>query len=128
MTGISTRVARRWLPFHDDLDEADGNFRDLDPHGPAGPTAFWKATDLEISREAVHDVLPNDFFLAFNAVLDTDGTESDLEGEMDYIIEEEEYDIEDDGFEFAPEAGEVSGLLMDAQVEVADLVHQDPPQ
>lgn len=96
------------------------HLRDFDPHGPAGPTAFWKASDAEVSGNAIHEVLPNDFFLAYSTLVAMDESESDPEAELDYMIDEDEEDDEDD-IDMEPIAGELPGLLLDAEMEVIDV-------
>ncbi|KAK2932496.1 hypothetical protein FoTM2_006954 [Fusarium oxysporum f. sp. vasinfectum] len=54
---------------------------DYDAHGPAGPTAFWKGATLAQVANMEDDLLPNDFFLPYGALIDID-SETDPEGEM----------------------------------------------
>ena len=101
------------IPYH----------RGYDPHGPAGPTAFWKASDSDNPRDSLGDIGPTDYFAAYTIMSmgDDEDSDSDPEAEMDYEEEDDDLEPEDEEFEFDPENGEVTGLLMDAQMEVGDL-------
>lgn len=100
---------------------------DYDPHGPAGPTAFWKASDSETARNTLHEVLPSDFFIAYTTLAGMD--DSDDDGELDETnlmeLEWEEADWEEDDFDGMSLgeqiASEIPGLLQDAQMDVASL-------
>ena len=95
--------------------------KDFDPHGPAGPTAFWKASDSEGAANTVHDLLTNDFLLTYSTVAYLD--DSDPEAEMDYEDDEEDEEM-DELSDAEPISNELTGLLMDAQLDVADIVQQ----
>lgn len=43
---------------------------------------------------------------------------------MDYTLDEEDEEDEEDASDFEPAPGELSGLLMDAELDVADVVPQ----
>ncbi|RDA86120.1 hypothetical protein CP532_1147 [Ophiocordyceps camponoti-leonardi (nom. inval.)] len=98
-----------------------GNWFDsnYDDEGPAGPTAFWKATDSRTAGDTIHNLLTDNFLVTYNTMAYME--DSDPEAEMDYEMQDEEED-EDEDVDSEPVAGEIPGLLMDAQLEVADLV------
>ncbi|POR36209.1 Uncharacterized protein TPAR_03560 [Tolypocladium paradoxum] len=95
--------------------------KDFDVHGPAGPTAFWKASDTAGTVDTIHDLLTNDFLLTYSTVAYMD--DSDPEAEMDYEDEEDDEELDDD-VDAEPVSNELPGLLLDAQLEVADIVQQ----
>ncbi|PTB80497.1 hypothetical protein M440DRAFT_1397867 [Trichoderma longibrachiatum ATCC 18648] len=94
--------------------------RDYDPHGPCGPSAFWKASDSETAH-GKHAVLPRNFLL-WSALLQMEDSD-DPEGDMEYTMENEEEDEEDDS-ESEPVANELPELLMDAELEIIEITHQ----
>ncbi|PHH87602.1 hypothetical protein CDD83_8655 [Cordyceps sp. RAO-2017] len=96
--------------------------KDYDPQGPAGPTAFWKATDSRATSDTIHDLLTNDFLLTYSTIAYMD--DSDPEAEMDYEDEMEEEDGVDEEFDPELVSNELPGLLMDAQLEVEDIMQQ----
>lgn len=59
--------------------------RDYDPHGPCGPTAFWKISDRE-AHSADHQVELNDFLPI------VDGYEQDLELDLEHTYDAEQSD------------------------------------
>ncbi|KAF4342215.1 hypothetical protein FBEOM_3857 [Fusarium beomiforme] len=93
---------------------------DYDVHGPAGPTAFWKGATLEQVASMEDDLLPNDFFLPYGALIDID-SETDPEGEMPYTGEDdEEEDDEDEEMEGMTAGDELTALLHDANLPLED--------
>ncbi|PNY28769.1 Uncharacterized protein TCAP_01314 [Tolypocladium capitatum] len=95
--------------------------KDFDRHGPAGPTAFWKASDTAGTADTIHDLLTNDFLLTYSTVAYMD--DSDPEAEMDYEDEDDDEELDED-MDAEPVSNELPGLLLDAQLEVADIVQQ----
>jgi len=73
--------------------------RDYDPHGPCGPTAFWKISDRE-PRSDDHQVELNDFLPL------VDGYEQDPEQDDGYI-----YDSDDGGDQVDDESEDVEVFL-----------------
>ncbi|EHK22222.1 uncharacterized protein TRIVIDRAFT_124418, partial [Trichoderma virens Gv29-8] len=57
--------------------------RDYDPHGPCGPSAFWKASDSETAH-GTHAVLPRNFLL-WSALIQMEDSD-DPEGDMEYTV------------------------------------------
>ncbi|RDA96106.1 hypothetical protein CP533_1802 [Ophiocordyceps camponoti-saundersi (nom. inval.)] len=98
-----------------------GNWFDsnYDDQGPAGPTAFWKVTDSKTAGDTIHNLLTDNFLVTYNTMAYME--DSDPEAEMDYEVQDEDED-EDEDVDSEPVAGEIPGLLLDAQLEVADLV------
>ncbi|KAJ4270280.1 hypothetical protein NW762_001956 [Fusarium torreyae] len=95
--------------------------RDYDPHGPAGPTAFWKGATLEQVANMEDDLLPSDFFLPYGALIDID-SESDPEAEMPYSgDDDDEEDEEDEEMEGVAAGEELSALLHDANLPLEDV-------
>ncbi|UKZ73830.1 hypothetical protein TrVFT333_001483 [Trichoderma virens FT-333] len=93
--------------------------RDYDPHGPCGPSAFWKASDSETAH-GTHAVLPRNFLL-WSALIQMEDSD-DPEGDMEYTVEnEEEEDDDDSGSE--PVMNELPALLMDAEIEIIQISH-----
>ncbi|KAI6785446.1 uncharacterized protein J7T54_007088 [Emericellopsis cladophorae] len=93
--------------------------RDHDPHGPAGPTAFWKARDQEDPRRALREgvrIVRGDPSWVGHLLGDDEdeGEEVGVEGMMVF-----EDDIEEDLGSM--EEGEMDGLLEDQEREVTDL-------
>lgn len=69
------------------------------------------------------DLLPSDFFLPYGALIDMD-SESDPEAEMDYTAEEEEEEEDDELLLGSGDlGGELPGLLLDAEMDVADMIN-----
>ncbi|PHH75795.1 hypothetical protein CDD82_4283 [Ophiocordyceps australis] len=99
--------------------------KDYDVHGPAGPTAFWKASESEATADTMHDVLNNDFLVTYNTIAYME--DSDPEAEMDYEDDEDEEYV-DENIEAEPVADELPGLLRDAQLEVAEVVFEQQQQ
>ncbi|KAL6836509.1 hypothetical protein J3E69DRAFT_373520 [Trichoderma sp. SZMC 28015] len=99
--------------------------RDYDPHGPCGPSAFWKASDSETAH-GTHAVLPRNFLL-WSALIQME--DSDPEGDMEYTMENEEEEEEDDS-ESEPVANELPELLLDAELEIIEITHhiEDHPE
>lgn len=99
--------------------------RDYDPHGPCGPSAFWKASDSEVAH-GTHAVLPRNFLL-WSALIQMEDSD-DPEGDMEYTMENEEED-EDDDSESEPVANELPELLLDAEFEIIELTQhiEEPP-
>ncbi|RFU77840.1 f-box domain-containing [Trichoderma arundinaceum] len=93
--------------------------RDYDPHGPCGPSAFWKASDSETARGS-HAVLPRNFLL-WSALIQMEDSD-DPEGDMEYTMENEEEE-EDDDSESEPVANELPELLLDAELEIIEITH-----
>ncbi|KAL7937961.1 hypothetical protein V8C35DRAFT_290407 [Trichoderma chlorosporum] len=93
--------------------------RDYDPHGPCGPSAFWKASDSETAH-GTHAVLPRNFLL-WSALIQMEDSD-DPEGDMEYTAENEDED-EDDDSESEPVANELPELLMDAELEIIEITH-----
>ncbi|KAF4957770.1 hypothetical protein FGADI_2902 [Fusarium gaditjirri] len=92
---------------------------DYDVHGPAGPTAFWKGATLAQVANMEDDLLPNDFFMPYGALVDID-SETDPEGEMPYTGEDDE-DDEDEDEEMEGAAGdELAALLHDANLPLEE--------
>ncbi|EXM25426.1 hypothetical protein FOTG_07856 [Fusarium oxysporum f. sp. vasinfectum 25433] len=92
---------------------------DYDAHGPAGPTAFWKGATLAQVANMEDDLLPNDFFLPYGALIDID-SETDPEGEMPYTGEDDE-DEDDEDEEMEGAAGEeLTALLHDANLPLEE--------
>ncbi|EMT60384.1 hypothetical protein FOC4_g10011653 [Fusarium odoratissimum] len=92
---------------------------DYDVHGPAGPTAFWKGATLAQVANMEDDLLPNDFFLPYGALIDID-SETDPEGEMPYTGEDDE-DEDDEDEEMEGAAGEeLTALLHDANLPLEE--------
>ncbi|KAF5647189.1 hypothetical protein F52700_1491 [Fusarium sp. NRRL 52700] len=92
---------------------------DYDVHGPAGPTAFWKGATLAQVAHMEDDLLPNDFFLPYDALINID-SETDPEGEMPYTGEDDE-DEDDDDEEMEAAAGEeLMDLLHDANLTLEE--------
>ncbi|CAM1511555.1 Fc.00g090680.m01.CDS01 [Cosmosporella sp. VM-42] len=79
---------------------------DYDVHGPAGPTAFWKASD------ATEAMLPNEFFMPHGPLLDLDLDSSDFD---------EDEQMEDEVVQ-AEVADELLGLLVEADMNVEDVL------
>jgi hypothetical protein len=69
-------------------------------------------------------MLPNDFMMAYTM---NDSEESDPEAEMDFTVEEEDEEEEEE-FEFETVPGELTGLLLDAALNVEDIVPLDEQQ
>ncbi|KAM0563516.1 hypothetical protein ACHAPJ_001237 [Fusarium lateritium] len=118
-------VSRSLDDSFDDNANSDirGNWfdRDYDPHGPAGPTAFWKGATLEQVANMEDDLLPSDFFLPYGALIDID-SESDPEAEMPYSGEDDdEEDEEDEEMEGVATGEELSALLHDANLPLEDV-------
>ncbi|CAG7560205.1 unnamed protein product [Fusarium equiseti] len=88
--------------------------RDYDVHGPAGPTAFWKGATLEQVANMEDDLLPNDFFLPYGALIYD--SETDPEGDMPYSGEDDEEEEEDDEMTGLAVAAELSDLIQDASL------------
>lgn len=88
---------------------------DYDAHGPIGPTAIWKASDSEASYVQITDILPTGF-LAYSALVSAD--DSDPEGEMDYMADEEDEEEEELEIDYETLRGELPALLLDANMEV----------
>jgi hypothetical protein len=63
------------------------------------------------------DLLPNDFFLPYGALIDID-SETDPEGEMPYTGEDDEDEDEDDEEMEAAAGEELTALLHDANLPV----------
>ncbi|KAF5694593.1 hypothetical protein FDENT_1027 [Fusarium denticulatum] len=98
---------------------------DYDVHGPAGPTAFWKGATLAQVANMEDDLLPNDFFLPYGALIDID-SETDPEGEMPYTGEDDE-DQDDDDEEMEAAAGEeLTALLHDANLPLEESLANGP--
>ncbi|KAM4057001.1 F-box-like domain-containing protein [Hirsutella rhossiliensis] len=95
--------------------------KDYDAQGPVGPTAFWKASESSATNDTIQSLLTNDFLLAYTTMAYMD--DSDPEAEMDYEDEEEDDDMDED-FDGEPVSNELPGLLLDAQLEVADIMQQ----
>ncbi|KAI1034052.1 hypothetical protein LB505_003170 [Fusarium chuoi] len=92
---------------------------DYDVHGPAGPTAFWKGATLAQVANMEDDLLPNDFFLPYGALIDID-SETDPEGEMPYTGEDDE-DEDDEDEEMEAAAGEeLTALLREANLPLEE--------
>ncbi|KAG5780153.1 hypothetical protein H9Q73_006199 [Fusarium xylarioides] len=92
---------------------------DYDVHGPAGPTAFWKGATLAQVANMEDDLLPNDFFLPYGALIDID-SETDPEGEMPYTGEDDEDEDEDDEEMEAAAGEELTALLHDANLPLEE--------
>ncbi|KAI1058827.1 hypothetical protein LB507_003784 [Fusarium sp. FIESC RH6] len=92
--------------------------RDYDVHGPAGPTAFWKGATLEQVASMEDDLLPNDFFLPYGALIYD--SETDPEGDMPYSGEDDEEEEEDDEMTGLAVAAELSDLIQDASLPLED--------
>ncbi|KAF4457008.1 hypothetical protein F53441_1023 [Fusarium austroafricanum] len=94
---------------------------DYDIHGPAGPTAFWKGATPEQVATMEDDLLPNDFFLPYGALIDIEDSESDPEGEMPYTGEEDDEDEdEDEEMEGVATGEELTALLHDANLPLEE--------
>ncbi|KAH7249036.1 uncharacterized protein BKA55DRAFT_594856 [Fusarium redolens] len=95
---------------------------DYDVHGPAGPTAFWKGATLAQVANMEDDLLPNDFFLPYGALIDIDiDSETDPEGEMPYTGEDDEdEDDEDEEMEGTAAGEELTALLHDANLPLEE--------
>lgn len=92
--------------------------RDYDIHGPAGPTAFWKAADAENPREALLDgvtEIPVEPTLPFG-ILEHIASSGD---EMEVSDDDDDDDMSDEDLE--PISSELPGLLQDAELELADI-------
>lgn len=85
-----------------------------------GPTAFWKASQSSATSHTIHDLLTGDFLLTYTTMAYMD--ESDPEAEMDY--EDEEDDDVDEDMDGEPISNELPELLLDAQLEVEDIMQQ----
>ncbi|KAF5605058.1 hypothetical protein FPCIR_625 [Fusarium pseudocircinatum] len=92
---------------------------DYDVHGPAGPTAFWKGATLAQVANMEDDLLPNDFFLPYGALIDID-SETDPEGEMPYTGEDDEDEDDDDEMMEAAAGEELTALLHDANLPLEE--------
>ncbi|KAH7179428.1 uncharacterized protein B0J16DRAFT_170764 [Fusarium flagelliforme] len=97
--------------------------RDYDVHGPAGPTAFWKGATLEQVASMEDDLLPNDFFLPYGALIYD--SETDPEGDMPYSGEDDEEEEEDDEMTGLAVAAELSDLIQDASLPLEDSLAND---
>ncbi|PFH59517.1 hypothetical protein XA68_12220 [Ophiocordyceps unilateralis] len=100
-----------------------GNWFDngYDDQGPAGPTAFWKATDSKAASDTIHDLFTDNFLVAYNTMAYME--DSDPEAEMDYEVQDdddEEAEVDED-IDSEPIASEIPGLLLDAQLDVGEL-------
>ncbi|ATY60361.1 F-box domain-containing [Cordyceps militaris] len=94
---------------------------DYDAHGPVGPTAIWKASDSEAPYGKIADILPTGF-LAYSALVSVE--DSDPESEMDYSADEEEEEEELE-IDFEMLRGELPALLLDANMDVVDVPHDE---
>ncbi|KAH6895855.1 hypothetical protein B0T10DRAFT_558027 [Thelonectria olida] len=100
--------------------------RDYDVHGPAGPTAFWKARNETAPPQTAVDDMTAANYVPYAPFLDFDDLASDSEDGFP--------DDEDDGQEEIHELEvnqEIPGLLLDAQLDVMDVldvVHQQAEQ
>ncbi|KAF4503660.1 hypothetical protein FAGAP_106 [Fusarium agapanthi] len=92
---------------------------DYDVHGPAGPTAFWKGATLAQVANMEDDLLPNDFFLPYGALIDI-GSETDPEGEMPYTGEDDEDEDDEDEQMEAAAGEELMALLHDANLPLEE--------
>lgn len=93
--------------------------RDYDIHGPAGPTAFWKAADAENPRDTLLQGFGGILVRSTGAVGLVGETVSSEDG-LDFMDEDDDEDDDwDDGLE--PIADELPGLLQDAEMELIDL-------
>ncbi|KAL7922238.1 hypothetical protein ACQKWADRAFT_292859 [Trichoderma austrokoningii] len=100
-----------------------GNWFDShhDPHGPCGPSAYWKASDSE-EAHGTHAVLPRNFLL-WSALIQMEDSD-DPEGDMEYTMENEDDDEDDDNTSSEPVANELPELLLEAEFEIIELTHQ----
>lgn len=82
---------------------------DYDPHGPCGPTAFWKVSDRDVRHDNDRFVV-NDYFPIVEGYGD-DSEEEDSDGEfhVDHQVDEEEDEDEDEGWD-EEEEGDAEGL------------------
>ncbi|KAL7789066.1 hypothetical protein V8C37DRAFT_411418 [Trichoderma ceciliae] len=86
--------------------------RNYDPHGPCGPSAFWKASDYETARGTIQ---------LWSTLIQMEDSD-DPEGDMEYTVENEEED-EDDDSESEAVANELPELLLDAESEIIEMTH-----
>ncbi|KAF9772343.1 hypothetical protein IL306_009962 [Fusarium sp. DS 682] len=101
-------------------------YSDYDVHGPAGPTAFWKGATLEQVANMEDDLLPNDFFLPYGALIDID-SETDPEGEMPYTGEDDDdEEDEDEEMEGVAAGEELTALLHDANLPLEESLANGP--
>ncbi|KAK7420852.1 hypothetical protein QQZ08_010181 [Neonectria magnoliae] len=104
--------------------------RDYDVHGPAGPTAFWKASSRGQIHRLEDALLPSEFLVQYGALgLELDEEEDEDEDEDEEGPEEDEEGDEeeddDDGEEETEEidiSNELPGLLTDAERDVMDVL------
>ena len=90
--------------------------RNYDPHGPCGPTAFWKISDRESEAEdarvGYHDFLPL-----------LDGAEpDDYDDDYEPGGDEEEDDDDDEGENEDEEEGELQDVLFPAGMQIFNLL------
>ncbi|KAF7562514.1 hypothetical protein G7046_g1626 [Stylonectria norvegica] len=90
---------------------------DYDMHGPAGPTAFWKAVGPKPAMSVLADDFPGEEVPFEFGELDS----SDLDAEMGDTADEEDDDVDD--IEGVEVANELPGLLHDAELDVRDVLH-----
>ncbi|KAK5998638.1 hypothetical protein PT974_01019 [Cladobotryum mycophilum] len=102
--------------------------RDYDPHGPVGPTAFWKASDDENARDLhapIHALIPSEFLLWGTLIEMAELADSDPEGDMDFTIQEEDDDdVEENESGSELIDSELPDLLIDAQLEIIEVTHE----
>ncbi|KAH8173172.1 f-box-like domain-containing protein [Sarocladium implicatum] len=103
---------------------AVGNWfdRDYPPHGPAGPTSFWKISDEHLPRKSMRHFMPHHFILTYNHILHTaEDSDDDGQEEMEYVLGYDDEDDEDDD-DSDMDQSELPGLLTDAQRDLEDVV------
>lgn len=82
---------------------------------------MWKASESPATSDTIQSLLTNDLLLAYTTMAYMD--DSDPEAEMDYEDEGDDED-EDEELDGEPVSNELPGLLLDAQLEVADIMQQ----
>ena len=99
--------------------------RDYPPHGPAGPTSFWKISDDHLPRKSMRHLMPHHFILTYNHILHTaeDSDGDDGQEEMEYVMYDDDDDEDEDDSD--TDQSELPGLLTDAQKDIEDVVPTD---